>query len=300
MKRMIAWALLAATVLAAAAVRAEGLDAEFLTMPRKGVAVCAPKDGGEETPLYDEAGGVSMRYFSGTRVQVISVDAEHDRVYVAVGEEKGGQIKGYMQADELRYGPAALRETPYIRMEATLTEDGDVLRAPSESATYSCRAEMGWRLNFVGYNDDGWLQIEPEEYDGDVWRTGAWENGDDPSYRGGFIHAGDEVTDTEIVEANRYVLLPTAKEQTHEQAYESAVALLAQTDEGRAELAERLPGVAPTEENVRALMADVRLSCDEHRNVYWSITFQDEQTGECVVVELTPTGEWIRFTYSNG
>ena len=96
------------------------------------------------------------------------------------------------------------------------------------------------------------------------------------------------------------MLLPTAKEQTHEQAYESAVALLAQTDEGRAELAERLPGVAPTEENVRALMADVRLSCDEHRNVYWSITFQDEQTGDCVVVELTPTGEWIRFTYSNG
>ena len=61
MKRIIAWALLAAMVLAAAAVRAEGLDAEFLTMPRKGVAVCAPKDGGEETPLYDEAGGIAMR-----------------------------------------------------------------------------------------------------------------------------------------------------------------------------------------------------------------------------------------------
>lgn len=108
------------------------------------------------TDLLDQPNGnVLMTYFPSVRVQVLETD--NSWVYVRVGDEDGGSLTGYMDADALTYTEDGIRTllgriTVYASKGAV-----KVMKACDKKSEEIARTDLWW-TRIWGYNDE-WLHV---------------------------------------------------------------------------------------------------------------------------------------------
>ena len=274
---------------------AQEIHSSDIVTPRMGIAVCAPTETTGTIPMYqdsDEKSGVLMNYFSGTDVEVLSL-SENGMAQVRTGQDEV-TLTGYMRTQDLRYGANALRAVPYMEAEIEFKRKVEVYSAcDTQSRTLNNYYVSGEVDNIIGFNDN-WVQIGPSVPSRYLMQKGY--DGFAEEYLGGFIKK-ENVRVGKATEQERWLYLPTDDELTHEQAYERAIDLLVNTKEGQKHLKKYFSEEYRTRGALESLRCDVRLTggADE---ICWVVVLETDDAN--VTVVLTPKGDLVEFTYSNG
>ena len=219
-----------------------------------------------ETASADSA--VLMRYFDGTVCDVRAIDGGWARV--RVGSEKI-YFQGYVKVDDLR-GVAAQRErgwtygSVYVPQGKTVT----VYAACDPYSRVLGRIDMERHEDICGINGE-WAQLSSMC----VARGGGW---DDVS--AGFIPMKDMAAERVTFgtgDIRSYNVHPAAGDLTYEEAYERAIALMAENPEFLFKFDED----KRDEASLRAMMWDLRLTYDMNTGeALWWFLLQDPASPE--------------------
>lgn len=285
MKRILVACLAAAMLLAGACAAAQA-DEAAITTPRPGFAVAAPEDIEGTVPLYDRPdarGEVLMEYYSGTVLEVIRLETG-GMVQVQCGP-KGASIRGYMRAEDLRYGAQAMREVPESYMSIELNRDVTIYGyCDAQSGAIGSRS-AGWSIRVCGKNDERWMQL-----------AGIWgiDDGD-----AGFVKMDTGVGKGQFVVSERdypaspKFVEPLEGELTREQAYERAIDYILDGSHDPQGFFRMLPERFQSREGLKSMKADVRVwYYPETGGAYWNVILEDPDHCENnISVEMTTDGE---------
>ena len=270
-----------------------------ISAPRTGRAYCLPGGKAQAVSLYekpDDSSRELMAYFSGTQVEVL--DLTEGMAHVRVGNETAW-IEGYMDAGDLRYGPEAQRAVGHVNMLLTVQNEETVYRACDEAADTWGILGPGECTPIIGWNREGWFHQEGNGWQNDVLHIGQWDLFG-TALDAGFLHleSGSFEGQVGVREWNIYV--PVPGELTHEEAYERAIETLLVHIEDPYACVKKLPERLRTEEGLRSMRADVRLTMYLDELCWFVMLEEPENIENNIAVVLAPTGEVREITRTNG
>ncbi len=271
----------------------------------KDFAVCVPRDGQIAVPMYEKAGEnseVLMNYFSGLTVDVL--DVQNGWAHVSAGAEKT-EMTGYMREDELQYGAKAQRTLPRQIVFVYLYPEQRVWNFCGEDRYVIGRGEGEEPVQAIGFkrSERGiWFQIDSVSWqEDDVMMVGDWDEFDSEMEQGYVYCSKNDAGHGRFEQCERMTYRPVQGELTHEEAYERAIEVILSEKYDPRGYFGRLPEELQSEEGLRKMRADVRLT-RMNEEIQWVIQFENpENTDENVMIMLTPEGE-IRgsMTHGNG
>lgn len=285
MKKILAVWLTAVMLLAGACAGAQAEEAS-ITTPRPGLAVAAPEDIEGTVPMYDRPdthGEVLMTYYSGTVMEVIRLETG-GMVQVQCGPQEAS-IRGYMRAEDLRYGAEAMREVPTSYMSIRLNRDVKVYGYCDGQAGVIGERSAGENISVCSKNDEKWVQL---------FEVSGTDGGDC-----GFVKMDTGVGKGEFVVCERdyptapKFVEPLEDEMTREQAYERAIDYILDGGYDPHGFFGMLPEKFQSREGLLSMNADVRLwYYPETGNAFWNVILEDPDNCENnIIVEMTTDGE---------
>lgn len=281
-------------LLAGAMGMAQGIAQDDIVTPRVGVAVAAPEnpESGSSVPLYekmDESSAVLMRYYSGTRMEVLRIEAG-GMVWVQCGEQ-GASIMGYMRADDLRYGAQAMREVPRCLMRYTVPPATAVYAYCDERSGVMAQTAESVQIEVCGENDTGWGQLLPAV----ICQTGGWMRYTPDR---GFVRADGNEAGELVVQKDERFVLPVEGEMTYEEAKARAIELLLASNE----MVMRLDAQNRSREALEAFWSDVRLCYDPQTDTAsWQVFLQaGEDHSQNFTIYMDAQGEAEEMNQGNG
>ena len=294
-----ALALIVSVLVMLAGMAGAQTETDDVSAPRTGRAYCLPGGTEQMVSLYEEPDDGSralMAYFPGAQVEVLNLT--DGMAHVRVGNETAG-LEGYMDAEDLLYGPMAQRVVKRVNMLLTVQKEETVYLASDEAAAPWGTVRAGECTPIIGWNREGWFQQEGSGWQNDVLYIGQWDLFGTAS-DAGFLHLESGSYEGEIGAFDWNVYPPVSGELTHEEAYERALEiLLGRTNEANGSVMQ-LPEHLRTEEGLRSMRADVRLM-PYLDGLYWFVMLEEpENTENNVAVVLTPTGGVKEITHTNG
>lgn len=232
-----------------------------------------------------EGANVMMRYYIGTRVEVIR-EVDDAYVQVNVGKE-GGSLMGYMEKCDLAFGEAAIRQVQ------------------AEAVSYT--TEVGTRCKLYSYPDK-LAPVNDAEFDISCksvlgYRQSDWLHVDDGLGHTGFV-ARDEIhlTDQNYWNAIFIYVEPAEDEMTREEAIAYARDVLLATDDDSTYT--EVEGLEITAEKLDACLpeCDLLYYYEMPEVTMYSILFMDPDTGYVYAgIDFLAEGrEVIKICHGNG